>query len=57
MYYFAYGSNIVASQMASRCPHASVVGVACLQGYTFRINSRGVATVIPDETHQVYGIV
>jgi gamma-glutamylcyclotransferase (GGCT)/AIG2-like uncharacterized protein YtfP len=57
MYYFAYGSNMVASQMASRCPNASVVGVACLKGYSFRINSRRVGTVIPDQTRQVYGLL
>lgn len=57
MYYFAYGSNMVASQMAARCPKASVVGVACLHGYKFRINSRRVGTVIPDPTHRVYGLL
>jgi len=57
MYYFAYGSNMVASQMAARCPNASVIGVACLKGYRFRINSRRVGTVIPDQTHQVYGLL
>jgi gamma-glutamylcyclotransferase (GGCT)/AIG2-like uncharacterized protein YtfP len=57
MNYFAYGSNMVASQMAARCPNASVIGVACLKGYRFRINSRRVGTVIPDQTHQVYGLL
>ena len=57
MYYFAYGSNMVAGQMAARCPNASVIGVACLKGYRFRINSRRVGTVIPDQTHQVYGLL
>jgi gamma-glutamylcyclotransferase (GGCT)/AIG2-like uncharacterized protein YtfP len=57
MYYFAYGSNMVASQMATRCPNASILGLACLQGYRFRINSRRVGTVIPDQTHQVYGLL
>jgi gamma-glutamylcyclotransferase (GGCT)/AIG2-like uncharacterized protein YtfP len=57
MYYFAYGSNMVVSQMATRCPNAVVLGVACLQGYRFQINSRQVGTVIPDENRQVYGLV
>jgi gamma-glutamylcyclotransferase (GGCT)/AIG2-like uncharacterized protein YtfP len=57
MYYFAYGSNMVASQMAARCPNAPAIGVACLQGYKFRINSRRVGTVISDQTHQVYGVL
>lgn len=48
---------MIPNQMAVRCPNASVAGVACLQGYTFRINSRGVATVIPDETKRVYGLL
>jgi gamma-glutamylcyclotransferase (GGCT)/AIG2-like uncharacterized protein YtfP len=57
MYYFAYGSNMVASQMATRCPKASVIGVACLQGYKFLINARRVGTVVPDRNHQVYGLL
>jgi hypothetical protein len=57
MYYFAYGSNMVASQMAARCPNASVVGAACLQGYKFRINSCRVGTVVQDPAHQVYGLL
>jgi gamma-glutamylcyclotransferase (GGCT)/AIG2-like uncharacterized protein YtfP len=57
MYYFAYGSNMVASQMATRCPKASVIGVACLQGYKFLINARRVGTVVPDPIHQVYGLL
>ena len=57
MYYFAYGSNMVTSQMATRCPNAYVVGVACLQGYRFRINSCRVGTVIPDQTCHVYGLL
>ena len=57
MYYFAYGSNMVAGQMAIRCPNASVVSVACLRGYKFRINSRQVGTVVPDQNHQVYGLL
>jgi gamma-glutamylcyclotransferase (GGCT)/AIG2-like uncharacterized protein YtfP len=57
MYYFAYGSNMVASQMATRCPDGSVVGVACLPGYQFRINARRYGTVIPDQTHRVYGVL
>jgi len=48
---------MVANQMAARCPDASVIGVACLKGYRFRINSRRVGTVIPDQTHQVYGLL
>ena len=57
MYYLAYGSNMVSSQMAIRCPSASIVGVGCLHRYAFQINSRGVATVIPDVTKQVYGLL
>lgn len=57
MYYFAYGSNMVSGQMAIRCPNASVVGVACLKGYKFLINSRRVGTVIPDQNHRVYGLL
>lgn len=31
--YFAYGSNLCRRQMAQRCPGATIMGVAVLEGY------------------------
>ena len=60
--YFAYGSNINLQQMGYRCPGAEIFGPAVLEGYdlVFRGGSRrgsGVATVIPKEGSQVYGLL
>ena len=45
------------AQMASRCPGATVVGRACLDGYRFSINPRGYATVIKNKRQKVYGLI
>ncbi|KAJ2894971.1 hypothetical protein MKZ38_007060 [Zalerion maritima] len=45
--YFAYGSNMSLSQMRRRCPQNSYIGVGTLHGYTWQINDRGYANVIP----------
>jgi hypothetical protein len=55
--YFAYGSNMDVDQMADRCPSAEIVGVCRLDGHRFLINSRGVATLIPDAAGYVLGIL
>jgi gamma-glutamylcyclotransferase (GGCT)/AIG2-like uncharacterized protein YtfP len=55
--YFAYGSNMSEEQMKVRCHDHELVGVARLDGYQFRLNSRGVATIVPDAKTEVYGIV
>lgn len=44
-YYFAYGSNMSPEQMRVRCPGAVKVSSACLPGWRFLINQRGVATI------------
>jgi gamma-glutamylcyclotransferase (GGCT)/AIG2-like uncharacterized protein YtfP len=48
-FYFAYGSNMNPKQMEARCPEATPAGVASLEGWSVAINSRGVATIVPDE--------
>src|SRR4051794_9122870 len=53
--YFAYGSNMIASQMARRCPGARLIGPALIRDYRFRINRRGVATVLPETAAIVRG--
>jgi len=53
--YLAYGSNLNLNQMALRCPAAQPIGRARLDGWEFRINDRGVATVVPSITGTVFG--
>ncbi len=55
--YFAYGLNIESREMATRCPGSFELGTAVLDGYEFRINSRGVATIIPAEGKKVFGVL
>jgi hypothetical protein len=55
--YFAYGSNIVARQMTHRCPAARPIGLARLDGWRFRIMTRGFATIVPDPAAHVLGVV
>lgn len=58
MTYFAYGSNMDVRQMSERCPESpKVLGIALLSGHEFRINSDGVATIIPNSKHQVWGVL
>ncbi|KAF2996675.1 hypothetical protein E8E13_004306 [Curvularia kusanoi] len=45
--YFGYGSNLWLHQMAQRCPTSSYLGVARLGNYTWQINTRGYANVVP----------
>jgi cation transport regulator ChaC len=56
-YYFAYGSNMDMAQMSQRCPETAFIGAGEVKGYRFIINSRGVATVVPDPLGKVYGIL
>jgi gamma-glutamylcyclotransferase (GGCT)/AIG2-like uncharacterized protein YtfP len=56
-FYFAYGSNMDEEQMTGRCPGCVKIGIARLNGYRFFINSRGVASVVPDSGHIVRGIL
>ena len=44
-------------QMAVRCPGALLVGRALLAEQEFRINTHGVATVIPAKGSAVYGVL
>ena len=54
---FAYGSNMYGPQMTDRCPGAEMAGVGRLPEFRFRINSRGVATIVPESGSLVYGIL
>ena len=57
MHYFAYGSNMDANQMSKRCPDAVMVATGMATGFRFRINTNGVATIVPDEMSSVHGIM
>lgn len=55
--YFAYGSNMESGPMAERCPQAQPLGRARLERWSFRINERGYATVVPDPKSTVHGVL
>jgi len=55
--YFAYGSNMNPAQMKRRCPDSRALAKARIRGYRLTINARGVATIVPDETASVSGIL
>ena len=56
-YYFAYGSNMSREQMAARCPGASALGSARLEGWRFHITTRGTASIRPDAEGAVHGVL
>ncbi len=61
--YFAYGSNLDVRQMLERCPSTRFKCLALLPNYhvAFMRKSKcrncGVADIIPDQKHSVYGVV
>jgi hypothetical protein len=55
--YFAFASNMVAAQMAERCPGAESRGIGVLEDHRFRIGRRGYATVVGEAGARVYGIL
>ena len=57
MDYFAYGSNMLATQMQDRCPDAQHGHTAVLADHRFVINSRGVATIVASPGHVVHGVL
>jgi gamma-glutamylcyclotransferase (GGCT)/AIG2-like uncharacterized protein YtfP len=54
--YFAYGSNMDVVQMKQRTGSASEIGIGSLAGYRFLINTRGVATIVPNPDSLVWGV-
>ena len=54
--YFAYGANMSPGAMKMRCPRASFVCAARLQGQ-FRINGYGVATIVFYRPTTVHGVL
>ena len=55
--YFAYGSNMVAAQMHRRCPAAQNTGMARLDGWRFLVNQDGYATIVPEHSAYVLGVL
>ena len=55
--YFSYGSNMAPAGMEERCAAPSVLGVATVPGYRFRIAKRGYATMVPEQGSMVYGLL
>jgi gamma-glutamylcyclotransferase (GGCT)/AIG2-like uncharacterized protein YtfP len=55
--YFAYGSNMDQDQMGARCPNSKMLGNAVLPGYRFAIDSSGFATVMPEPSSEVEGVL
>lgn len=55
--YFAYGSNLLRSQMVERCPEHQFECLATLADYRFLIGERGYATIEPSAGDSVHGVV
>jgi gamma-glutamylcyclotransferase (GGCT)/AIG2-like uncharacterized protein YtfP len=55
--YFAYGSNMSSKQMKHRCPNAKMIDTTVLPKYKFIIYNRGYASIIPDSSSKVYGMI
>ncbi|MDP3587260.1 MAG: gamma-glutamylcyclotransferase family protein [Sulfuricurvum sp.] len=54
-HYFYYGANMDLDKMFERCPRAKFIEVGELKGYHFIINTRGVASIVPDTASSVSG--
>ena len=52
----SYGSNLNFDQMVYRCPEATVVGIAKLNGYELAFR-RGYLTILPKEDASVEGLI
>ncbi len=55
--YFAYGANMDAAAMASRCPVSRLVGGGRLPRHRFIIMREGYASVVRDPAHTVWGVL
>jgi len=55
--YFAYGANIIRSEMAERCPAARELGVVTLGGWRFAIGAAGYGTILRDPSASVLGVL
>ncbi len=55
--HFAYGANMSRTGMRRHAPGARALGAAKLDGHRFVITCDGYATVIPDKSRSVYGVL
>ncbi len=55
--YFAYGANMDAAAMASRCPASRLVGRGRLNRHRFIVMKEGWASVVRDSTASVWGVL
>ncbi len=55
--YFAYGSNMVAAQMAKRCPGARLLGPAVLPDHRLAVIRGGHGTVLRQRGACVHGVL
>ena len=55
--YFAYGANIIAADMARRCPAAQEIGTVVLPGWRFIVARGGYSTLAPDPEARVVGVL
>ena len=55
--YFAYGANIIAADMARRCPAAREIGTTILPGWRLVVTRGGYSTIVPDPAARVVGVV
>lgn len=63
MLYFAYGSNLDAAQMKSRCPDMQVIGIARLEDHALcfprlsELRGCGVCSIEPRKGERIWGVV
>ena len=55
--YFAYGANMDAAAMASRCPASRLIGQGRLHRHRFIVMREGYASVVRDGRHTVWGVL
>ncbi len=55
--YFAYGSNMDAAAMQTRCPRSKPLGVGRLMRHRFFIMQGGYASIIRDPRRDVHGVL
>jgi hypothetical protein len=55
--YFAYGANIVASDMSVRCPEAREIDTILLPGWRFTVARGGYSTIVRDPSARVVGVL
>jgi gamma-glutamylcyclotransferase (GGCT)/AIG2-like uncharacterized protein YtfP len=55
--YFAYGANLDVAAMARRCPRSRALGQGRLARHRVAIMKEGYATVVPDPSAMVHGLL